>query len=352
MAELRPPEYSNHLSSAVPSSSQSLGLLASLNPADSAPPVLLNLAPLHGASFQTGHLGVSNERNGEEDGAHLEGEVQVKFVGAETEARPAFSRLEIVFRGVEKKLGKGGMEVVLCEEKKVLWEAAPRRDGDLTGEGNGFPPSSVVWKLALTFDLPHCVHQTHSSISYTLTATLTPLSPLSPTSPTLSPIVKSAELHLTRYSPPGSTLSPGNSSLLSTIPNDVEIPSLSPQFIENTAPFTWTAELERNVFFSGEPINLTVRIGVPSVEVVEKYQLRMIGAELIRKVKVSRNDEGGGEEEEEEEKIMVMRRSGKSCRFSPTKGILIRLVLHTQGAASCESISQVSRPSASLGSQG
>lgn len=338
---------------------------------DSAPTgVLLNLVPLaNSIQFQLGYLGHGP--------ASLQGEVQVKYSSGPdtvTASRPAFAKLEVVFRGVERSSACEGIE--LAEHKAILWGLGAAGSSSSVAEGD-FPPPATPFKLELTPDLPHCIHLGSSSLDYSLTAILTPLDP------SLPPITHSVPVHLTRTSPPGSLLA-GSSIASSTDPP----PSTAPQTIAVKDPFALSVRLSRTVFRRSEPIELLVRIEVPSAEVVQEQGLRLrtVSAELVRTITLGEvgADEGQsssgdestgngkgrpsevepadgmrklGDETEEIEHVepplplnptppphvTILTRSGKSARFSPTRPIVIRLLLHPPATSSCESVTQVSQ---------
>lgn len=331
-----------------------------------APAVLLNLVPLaNSIHFQLGYLGHGP--------ASLEGEVQVKWApGPDAQQqRPAFAKLEVVFHGVERSPGCEGIE--LAEHKAVLWglgAAGTSSDVDHQGDAD-FPPPSTAFKLELTPDLPHCIHLGSSSLDYTLTAILTHVDP------SIAPLVYSAPVHLTRTSPPGSLLAGSNIASATDPP-----PSTAPQTISVTDPIALSVRLSRTVFRRSEPIELLVRIDVPSAEAVQELGLRLrtVSAELVRTITLGEvgADEGQSSSEEEllgngkartseqdsvkvcetEEiehvqapsstpppHVTILTRSGKSARFSPTRPIVIRLLLHPPSTSCCESVTQVSSQS-------
>jgi hypothetical protein len=298
--------------------------------------------------------------------------VQVKWAAGPDaqQPRPAFAKLEVVFRGIERSLGcESGIE--LAEHKAVLWglgAAGSSSDGAQQGDGD-FPPPSTPFKLELTPDLPHCIHLGSSSLDYTLTAILTHIDPFIP------PLVYSAPVHLTRTSPPGSLLAGSNIASATDPP-----PSTAPQTISVTDPIALSVRLSRTVFRRTEPIELLVRIEVPSAEAVQELGLRLrtVSAELVRTITVGEvgADEGQSSSEEEVQgngkaktsgldsvkvsseteeiehvqalnstpppHVTILTRSGKSARFSPTRPIVIRLLLHPPATSCCESVTQVS----------
>ncbi|BGP12697.1 hypothetical protein JCM10213_008835 [Rhodosporidiobolus nylandii] len=278
--------------------------------------VLVNLAPpAESTTFQLGHLGYGP--------AFVAGDVQVKFAGAETDTRPAFSRLEVAFRGVERS---GQEKIELCEQTKVLWgvgAAGSSAEASSYEEGGAFPPGSSPFKLELTSDLPTCLHLAGSSLEYTLTATLFYADS------SLPPLVRCSPVHLARTSPPGSLLAGNNLAALSDCP-----PSTTPQNFSASSPIPFSIRLSRTVFRRSEPVELVTRIEVPDAKVVgEGLRLRTVSAELVRTIKVA-----GGDEQVVHRTVLA--HSGKSARFSATRPIVIKLVLHPPAELSCESITQ------------
>ncbi|GAA5916687.1 hypothetical protein JCM8208_003903 [Rhodotorula glutinis] len=302
----------------------------------SAPQVLVNLAPptdSDAASFQLGFLGHGP--------AYVAGEVQVKYTGSgDADTRPTFRRLEVGLRGVERGANPHDEPIELFDQRQVLWgdgAAGSSSAGAATTSGEAsFPPSVNSFKLELTSDLPVCVHAPpSSSLAYTLAATLYPVDP------DALPLVRCHPVHLVRTSPPGS-LPSGTSS---------------PRTVSATSPLAFSVRLPRTSFRRSEPIELTTRIEVPDAKAVgEGLRLRTVSAELVRSitgvaVSPSRaasadGDEGVGDEVAQELEPQVHRtvlaHSGKSARFSPSRPIIIRLVLHPPTEPSCESITQSS----------
>lgn len=291
--------------------------------------------------------------------------LQIKFEGEGS--RPAFSKLEVVFRGMERR--DGAEEIELVEQRKVLWGLGAAGSSSFSegDDSDDFPPSSR-FRIDLTQDLPHCIHLPSSSLEYTLSAIL------SYADPDIPPLVKCAPIHLVRTSAPGSSLLANSPVAASADPP----PSTAPQTLSLVEPVALNVRLSGTVFRRSEPIELLVRIEVPSAKAVQEdgLRLRTVSAELVRKVLVGGTESedelvGAGEGEEsrvngksvevastsdEIEEIAptllpqppahltVLARSGKSCRFSPTRPVVIRLLLHHPAVISCESITQVRSP--------
>ena len=295
--------------------------------------------------------------------------MQAKFAGPDQASRPRFSRLELTFRGVERAAGHD--EIELTEQRVVVWgERAPGSSTDAmaepetaAGELEDFPPASARFKLELTPDLPHCIHLGTSSLEYTLTATL------HPSDATLPPISKSQPVHLVRSAPAGSLLA----GLVVPAGTDPP-PSITPETLSVQDPVELSVRLARTVFRRSEPIDLVARIEVPSAKAVQEdgVRLRTVSAELVRIITVSASpcetkppardlsDDADPADETPPTvatspppapvppRETVLARSGKSARFSPTRPIVIRLLLHPPSSLSCESITQVRSFSRSL----
>ncbi|BGP44744.1 hypothetical protein JCM10450v2_000558 [Rhodotorula kratochvilovae] len=307
--------------------------------ASGAPAVLVNLAPPADAtSFQLGYLGHGP--------AFVAGEVQVKYAGPDDQPRPAFTRLEVCFNGVERAhLNPEDPPIDLFEQRAVLWGEGAAGSSSAGTSYASFPPSSTSFKLELTPDLPVCIHTTpSSSLAYTLTATL-----YSANSDTL-PLVRCAPVHLVRTTPPGSLLAGSTVASLGGVP-----PSTTPRTVATTSPIAFSVRLPRTVFRRSEPIELMTRIEVPDAKAVgEGLRLRTVSAEFVRTIQVvgvshsapssadgrDELEQGVSEPAEPQVHRTVLAHSGKSARFSPSRPIIIRLVLHPPTEPSCESITQ------------
>lgn len=307
---------------------------------------LVNLAPpSDSTTFQEGHLGHGP--------AFVVGAVQVKYAGSDPRERPAFSRLEVTFRGVERS--NGGGEIELCEQTQILWRVGVAGgSSSSTGAEEAYPPIATPFKLELTPDLPSCLHLASSSLEYTLTASLFFADSSTP------PIVRCSPVHLSRTSPPGSLLAGSNLALLSDSPatTPVIVPSAP------STPIPFSVRLPRTVFRRSEPVEVVTRVEIPDAKAIaEGLRLRTVSAELIRTIRVSGSGGGDGrparrklDDDDEVDEVYsssriysteaceqrtVLAHSGKSARFSPTRPIVIRLVLHPPAESSCESITQV-----------
>jgi len=313
MNDSSPPDYSN------PSGGDGLVSQSSS--------VLINLTPpQESTTFQLGYLG--------HGAAFITGDVQVKYAGSSLEERPAFDKLVISFRGIERV--DGAEDIELCEQSEVLWGVgAAGTSSTSTDNSTDFPPTNSPFKLSITPDLPVCLHLTSSALEYSLTVELH----FSDSS--LPPLVRCAPVHLVRTSPPGSLLSASNFSSSSGHSTSSTVSAQD--------PLTFSVKLPRTVFKRGEPVELVARIEVPTAKAVgDGLRLRTVSAELVRSITVkpvssTSNGASGEIPSTASDSIhrTVLAHSGKSARFSPSRPIVIRLLLHPPADLACETITQV-----------
>ncbi|GAA5861468.1 hypothetical protein JCM3774_000259 [Rhodotorula dairenensis] len=317
------------------------------------PPVLLNLAPLAAApptdsdsdsdrdatSFQLGLLGAPSGAKRPQ----VAGEVQVKCTGATTASSSSspgtrYRSLVVAFIGTESDTR--GNTVTLFEQHATLWERTDGADVDAT------PPAVSPFRFDLTPDLPTCIHLASSSLSYSLTATLYPFGPILSTegddhddddpAARPQPLSRCVPVHLVRTASP-SALVPVQSATVTA-----------------SDPIRWSVRFPRTTFTRREPIGLVVRVEVPDSKRIEQgLRLRTVSAELVRTItttpiasarrrslKGSPGAAAAATDEPVVERRTVLAHSGKSARFSPSRPIIIRLVLHPPLEPACESISQ------------
>lgn len=303
------------------------------------PPVLLNLAPLaDGTSFQVGGLLGPDSGSPGAAPAAVAGEVQIKFTEGETALLdgasqqqqtpppPKYGRLTVVFKGVETDAR--GHQITLVEQSRTLWEHTATAAA---------PPAVSRFRFDLTPDLPTCIHLASSSLAYSLTATLYPLAKIPSATATETPsdealpLSRCVPVHLVRSAPPAALVSVQSATVTAT------------------DPIRWSVRFPRTVFTRREPIGLVVRVEVPdSKRIGEGLRLRTISAELVRTITataVGSSSQSSATTLESGREADVSRRtvlahSGKSARFSPSRPIIIRLVLHPPLEPTCESISQ------------
>lgn len=210
-------------------------------------------------------------------------------------------------------------------------------------------PSSIPFAIPLVPDTPQSIQTPHSILGHTLTASIHPVNDHMPV------LSKSLTVHTRRYS---------SHSL--TLPSSPEEHSLDdPTHVE--------VQLPRNTFMSGETIPLYVTVPPPTRETVidRGLRLRNVRAELVRVVKVKREqyDDSDGETDSDiaiedvdhnqsrpshleahplpsSSKMplsplflgssyrIIIARSGASCRFHSSRPIQLRFVLHQNSAGS------------------
>ncbi|GAA5870215.1 hypothetical protein JCM16303_001929 [Sporobolomyces ruberrimus] len=287
----------------------------------SAAAPLINLSPPpESTSFQLGYLGHGQ--------AFIAGEVQVKFGASEEQGKPSCARLVVIFRGSERVDGTEAIE--LCEQRQVLWGEGAAGTSSSTSESSDSPPSNSPFKLLITPDLPVCLHLGSSALEYSITAELHFSDSSRP------PIVRCSPVHLARTSPPGSTLADN------IIPHSA-YPTMSPSTVSLEDPIALSVRLPRTVYRRGEPVELVARIEVPTIQAVrDGLRLRTVSAELVRTIAVKSVTSGSSVTMEEAQNThrTVLAHSGKSARFSPSRPIIIRLVLHPPSDLACETITQ------------
>lgn len=312
MNDASPPDYSHPLEGGDELVSQSSSVLINLTP------------PQESTTFQLGYLG--------HGAAFIAGDVQVKYAGSSLEERPAFDRLVISFRGIERVVGMDDIE--LCEQSEVLWGVgAAGTSSTSTDNSTDFPPTNSPFKLSITPDLPVCLHLGSSALEYSLTVELH----FSDSS--IPPLVRCAPVHLTRTSPPGSLASNPNSSSSSN--------QSTSSVVSAQDPLAFSVKLPRTVFKRGEPVELVARIEVPTAKAVgDGLRLRTVSAELVRNITVKPVSSTSNERSEVASSTdavhrTVLAHSGKSARFSPSRPIIIHLLLHPPADLACETITQV-----------
>lgn len=150
------------------------------------------------------------------------------------------------------------IELAACD--LVLFSACESAEADM--------PSSFPFAIPLTQDTPQCIHTPHSSLSHTLVATL------HPSDPALQPLSKSLAVHTRRYTSHTHTL------------------DIAPETHSLDDPTRVEVVVPRSTFKVGEPIPIYVTIPPPRTELVieQGLRLRNIRAEVIRVIKVQRED--------------------------------------------------------------
>ncbi|PFH54614.1 hypothetical protein AMATHDRAFT_134807 [Amanita thiersii Skay4041] len=288
---------------------------------DTLPQILL-VPPANLVNFQKGYLGAEGEN------AAIEGELQIKG------AKPGcWSKVTISLRTCETAYLR---EIELAFSQLVLFN---------TDSGTSFP-STLPFSLPLTSDTPQSIQTPHSSLSHTLTATLFP------SDRSLSSCSKSIVVHTRRYMSHSFSLFASPETFALNNPTRVEL------------------EIPRATFKVGEPIPLYVTVPPPSRELVidQGLRLRNVRAELVRVIKVKREDGDYEVSDSDEESHSVVSesldeptggpsteqnfanighskvppsplflgssyrttiaQSGASCRFHTSRAIKLRLLLH------------------------
>ncbi|KII93211.1 hypothetical protein PLICRDRAFT_102166 [Plicaturopsis crispa FD-325 SS-3] len=300
-------------------------------------------------NFQKGYVGADGER------AAIEGELQIKCADA-----IQWNNVTMTLRTVETAYGR---EIELGSSTVELFSSS-----DSTFEAL---PASFPFAIPLTQDSPQCVHTPQSSLSHVLTATLRP------SDPSRATLTKSLTVHTRRYTSHSSNV------------------VIAPETHSLDAPTRVEVEVPRSTFRAGEPVPIYVTVPPPKREVVVEQGLRLrnVRAELIRVVKVRRDDDGDGSSDsdidpipEEHESFFfndegpstaaastsvekqpsssvaghspifqgssyrtVVSRSGASCRFHSSRPIRLRFVLHQPSPSGSPSDLRIDLPNADHG---
>ncbi|OAV85264.1 hypothetical protein PTTG_30654, partial [Puccinia triticina 1-1 BBBD Race 1] len=172
------------------------------------------------------------------------------------------------------------------------------------------PPSQTPFRIALPRHLPECIHLPNShGINYSLTATLT-YHRLNHHHP---PVPRKASLTIPIHIPACPDHPPQAHQAFSLSP--VEISTLQPTPIFLTISHT--------LLRHAEPLALQIRIPPPTEQLVtdKGLQLRSVRAELRRHIRPRSAPE--------QQVTTVLAISGKSCRFSSSRAVFLRLRLHS-----------------------
>jgi len=323
--------------------------------------ILLNLCPLPNASsYLVGTLGFGS--------ASVQGEVQLKIsnptTNNQTDSQP-YDKLVVELVGTETQ--SGVLPIVILDERVVVWEATPAQSSTSTNQSPPSLPPTTSFNFNLTNDLPHCIHRPDGSLEYFLSATLT--------GPGVASLTRRSPIHLSRSSNPS-----------------IHLNSQTPAELLLSDPVKATVQLAKTTFRRSELIGLVATIDVPSDKAVQhdNVRLRTVSAELVRKISVTGTREtlerpslstqlsetSRGKESAERDwddpaqasssqpspleltspldlpgtgtptepgpsHETVLSRSGKSCRFSPNRPIVLKLLLHPPSSFACESITQL-----------
>ncbi|KAL1664049.1 hypothetical protein GGF50DRAFT_127545 [Schizophyllum commune] len=306
-------------------------------PIESEPQILI-IPPAGAINFQKGFLGADNEK------AAVEGELQIKG------AQPgAWDKVTITLRSAEAAYAR---EIELSRQEIVVFERTPKIDT---------LPSSIPFALPLTDDTAQSIMTPRSSLSHRLSVIL------HPTDTSRQPVIQSLLVHTRRYTSHSHSVAIAPETHCLQEPTRVEV------------------QVPRTTFFAGEPIPVYVTVPPPSRELVmdRGLRLRNVRAELVRVIKVKREeddpeDEGsedmmgfddlGVSKDAEASSLVVhepststshnpvsplfmgsshrttLARSGASCRFHSSRKVQLRFVLHQQSFQGSPSDFPVSLP--------
>ncbi|MBW0501967.1 hypothetical protein O181_041682 [Austropuccinia psidii MF-1] len=355
-----PPNYFS-TSSLNPISNSDLIPSSSSQSVDS-PDFIINLTPLApNLTFLTGHLGIET--------ASIQGEIQFKIISSNPKLQ--FLNLSINFLGQESShLNPNPIQFYF--QTKSLWSnpssTSPNDDhssdsisskspsnsisksNSLVNKSNlnqqsYIPPSSSPFQFNLSSPLPHCIHHLDGSgLSYQLEAQLT-----YQTLDCLSNHLKRAHIKLPVHL---STYSNHNSHPFTPIhpsPTNSSNFSLSPIQINLNSPTPIKITISQTLLRPSEPLALQIRIPPPSKQLMyEKgLQLRSVRAQLYRHIRfrkpinqsnlivppydsIHSPHSNHSQLDELTTTTTVLAMSGKSCRFSSTRPVFLRLTLHSR----------------------
>ncbi|KAL1749028.1 hypothetical protein HDZ31DRAFT_59622 [Schizophyllum fasciatum] len=310
-----------------------------LPPIEDEPQILI-IPPAGAINFQKGFLGADNEK------AAVEGELQIKG------AQPgAWDKVTITLRSAEAAYSR---EIELSRQESVVYERNPESDT---------LPSSIPFALPLTDDTAQSIMTPRSSLSHRLSVTL------HPTDASRHSVTQSLLVHTRRYTSHSHSVAIAPETHCLQEPTRVEV------------------QVPRTTFFAGESIPVYVTVPPPSRELVmdRGLRLRNVRAELVRVIKVKREEDDPEDESDEgitgfddlgvskdEEALgtvvhestastshmpvsplfmgsshrTTLARSGASCRFHSSRKVQLRFVLHQQSFQGSPSDFPVSLPPA------
>ncbi|KZT06858.1 uncharacterized protein LAESUDRAFT_713993 [Laetiporus sulphureus 93-53] len=289
-------------------------------------PQILIIPTGNGVSFQKGYLGADGEH------AAIEGELQLKCADTFRYERVTVS-LRTVESAYEAEIELGASEVVLHSSSSSDIEAR-----------SSVQRASFPFAIPLPPDTPQCIHTPHSSLTHTVTANIYAPAFGDPI------LTKSITVHTRRYSSHTLTCPPAPVTRSLEVPMRVEV------------------QVPRRTFKVGEPLPVYVTVPVPPRELVvqQGVRLRNVRAELVRCVKLKRDqsssfssdvpvetppDKDGGStlsqvtspiardtsfedvdyapsaRTPQDSKVIAW--SGASCRLHPRRPIRIRLIIHS-----------------------
>lgn len=334
-----PPTYSRQDPDAVDADADPQRLAS---PPLSSEPQILIIPPAGAINFQKGFLGAEDEK------AAVEGELQIKG------ATPgAWNKVTMTLLSAEAAYSR---EIELCRQESIVFQRSSETET---------LPSCIPFALPLTDDTAQSIMTARSSLSHTLTATL------HSADPGARPVSKSLLVHTRRYTSHSHSVAIAPETHCLQEPTRVEV------------------QVPRTTFFAGESIPVYVTVPPPSRELVmdRGLRLRNVRAELVRVIKVKReehdpedvdeeevltgfHDDLGVSKDAEESSLMVhepsastshmpisplfmgsshrttLARSGASCRFHSSRTVQLRFVLHQQSSQGSPSDFQVSLPPA------
>ncbi|KAH9825029.1 hypothetical protein DFH28DRAFT_1047162 [Melampsora americana] len=345
-------------------------IINSIDPS-STNPFLINLTTLSPTlSFLSGYLGVSP--------AFVQGELQLKILS--TSSTFLITQVSLTLRGLEN-IEPNQLPIDFLQHHQVLWEyqtttplinhhnsSQPSCSNTLNHHSK--PPSVIPFQFSLTSDLPHCIHlpngcglhyELDAHITYTNSSHLLSHDHHQPDH-LLEHLHLKVPVHILRYSNPALQLLPPPS----LHPDQSQPPfTLSPVRLTSLSPTPIYVSLSQTLLRHSEPLALQVRIPPPTEELIREkgLRLRSVRAELHQHIRiqspvdqefpspaspsterpatgappyeassgstnpdhVSTSDASSSSSSRVITRLLAI--SGKSCRFSPTRSVFLRLAL-------------------------
>ncbi|KAI7967632.1 hypothetical protein MJO29_000909 [Puccinia striiformis f. sp. tritici] len=244
---------------------------------------ILNLTPLPTkVTFRTGI-------------ASIEGELQFKLLQI---TKFSFQELKLELMGIEKNSSEQNQ---LIHSIITFWK-------NETDNNSAVPPSLSPFNFNLPNHLPQCIHlQNRHGINYKLTATLTYQDHHSEV---LQKSTLTIPIHITK---PTTNDLEQEQQQFSLLPVEIKAFEPTPIFVT----------LSQTLLCHSKPLALQIRIPPPVEQLINDkgLQLRSVRAELRKHICDRSNPEN--------QVTAVLAISGKSCRFSSSRAVFLRLRLHS-----------------------
>ncbi|EGG12522.1 uncharacterized protein MELLADRAFT_76427 [Melampsora larici-populina 98AG31] len=329
-------------------------------------PFLINLTTLSPTlSFLSGYLGVTP--------AFVQGELQLKIIS--TSNTFLITQVSLTFSGLESNHQLQSIDFLQLHQ--ILWEHqtthhllnhhhSSQPSCSNTPNHHSKPPSNLPFQFSLTPDLPHCIHlpnggglhyELDAHITYTNSSHLLTNDHHQPDH-LLEHLHLKVPVHISRYSNPAIQLLPPPSP--QPLDQNQQPFTLSPVRLTSLSPTPIYVSLSQTLLRHSEPLALQVRIPPPTEELIREkgLRLRSVRAELHQHIRIqssidqengssttersstgappydassgSTNPESTSDDSSSSSNRVItslLAISGKSCRFSSTRSVFLRLTL-------------------------